>query len=204
MRRPLHRGLPWVLAAAAVAIAVMPAKLGAAPGSSASASAPAAAPPSSVPASSAAASKPVMNDPMPLAMADIPSEKSAMPKRDEWKDARPVVLTRVGAGNDACSANLLREYLRVTCAMPLSIVRQYAGNVDDVSTWLIPKPEDQAFLPPVGGEVVFPLRRGESYAFGLFELATGGYEGGGVFPGASHILDAYWLDGEAAPTVVLR
>jgi hypothetical protein len=54
---------------------------------------------------------------------------------------------------------------------------------------------------PNGGDVVFPLRKGEAYLFQFFEVADG-YEGFGV--SQSMLVDVTWSGGRKAPTVVVR
>jgi len=201
MKRP-WMGVGVFVGALGIAAAAVPTRLGAAPGPSARPSASATPPPVAAPSSSAAGTTGAPIEAIALTAAEIPRDKSPLPKRDEWQSARRVQFTRVGAGNERCSAELLREYLRVTCTMSMSVVRQYVGGTDDVAVRLIPDPGKEADNFPIGGEVVFPLRRGDGYLFAFFGVDFG--YAGGAFPSEPHVVDAFWPEGDPAPTVVIR
>jgi len=157
-------------------------------------------------ASQSASSRPpptpdMWTDPLELASAEIPSTRSEPPKRDEWKAG---VKVKVAARNDrarSCDVRLLREYVRVSCPQPMGGARQYVGSTKDVEVFVRPKSYPHLFQEPHGGEVVFPLRRGEAYLFQFFELSEG-YDGFGL--SASMVVDVSWSGGRKAPTVVIR
>ena len=156
----------------------------------------------SAPPSSSVTTPPV--EVVPFASVSIPSERSAVPKPAEWEQAKEVRLDRRTVATTKCRAFVLREYMKVKCAVPMVGVRQFAGSIEDVQVAVVPKDEPpKVFLAPLGGHVVFPLRRGQGLLFQFFEAATGGY-GEGFFPANGAIVDAYWPAGDAAPTVTVR
>ncbi|MFO0616779.1 MAG: hypothetical protein U0414_29565 [Polyangiaceae bacterium] len=159
--------------------------------------------PAAAPSASASPRERVAADPVDLAGLTIPEERSPLPGRDEWASARPVLTARSNSASRACSALLLREYLKIECAMSLSGIRQFAGPIDDVALWVTPfaRPSD-AFDHEGGGYVVVPLRRGEGHLFRFFRAEW--HYGGDVFPADGPIVDAYWPRGDAAPTVTIR
>lgn len=133
----------------------------------------------------------------------FPTERSELPTSDEWKSAPAVEISRRSAAARACRVYRVREYLKVHCGIPMAGLRQLAGNPKDVLLFVVPKTMDGSlFDPPLGGQVIFPLRKGEARLFQFFEIAPMDYEG--VFPGPSVVVDASWPDGTSAPTVVLR
>jgi hypothetical protein len=134
-----------------------------------------------------------------LATIDIPTEKSPFPKDAEWKDAKLVQPTRNATSRTDCDVEVLREYVRVSCSLDLPVVRQYAGDIDDVETWVKPKsPQD---FRNGGGHAVFPLRKGHGHVFEFFETESE-YNGSSAEP--SFVVDAYWPESDKHPTIVVR
>ncbi len=163
------------------------------------------------PSSSAAVSPPALTmrpDPVDspaLSTIDLPTIKSDKPKRDEWGAARLVRVEARGARGRRCEAYLLREYMRVRCPQNVGAVRQLLGSTADVEVLVTTKPKDKSgytevWKPPHGGDVVFPLRKGESFLFQFFEIVEG-YEGWGIGEGA--MVDVSWPTSRNAPTVVV-
>lgn len=117
-----------------------------------------------------------------------------------------VALLQKSAAARACEAFVLRDYMRVRCPQAMAAVRQYTGAIKDVSVFVTPKERavDGSFHiweAPLGGDVVFPLRRGESFLFQFF-TAEEGYDGFGAVPGV--IVDVSWPTSREVPSVVLR
>jgi len=140
-------------------------------------------------------------EPQLLASVTIPATASEKPKRDEWKDAPEVkVLARTGNAK-RCKAQVLREYLRVSCPQVVAGIRQYVGSTKDVELFMYAKDINNMWAEPNGGEIVFPLRKGDAYLFQFFELSSE-YEGFGV--SQSVLVDVSWSGGRKAPTVVMR
>jgi hypothetical protein len=141
-------------------------------------------------------------DAPPFTRDPFPTERSDAPSQDEWKTAPMVEVTRRGAAARACRAYRLREYVKVHCGFATTGLRQLAGSPKDVSLFVTPKSLDQPmFDPPNGGQVIFPVRKGEARLFQFFDMQS---DWDALVPGPSVVVDVTWPDGEASPTVVLR
>lgn len=140
-------------------------------------------------------------EPALLAEVTIPTATSDKPKRDEWKGAAEVKVLARSQGAKRCRAQLLREYMRVSCPQVVAGIRQFVGSTKDVELFIHAKEANNLWQEPNGGDVVFPLRKGEAYLFQFFEVSQG-YEGFGVSP--SMLVDVTWSGGRKAPTVVIR
>jgi hypothetical protein len=64
-----------------------------------------------------------------LATIDVPSTKSAMPKSDEWKEAKLARPSRHPPETRSCAVAVLREYARVSCPFSLPALGQLAGVI---------------------------------------------------------------------------
>jgi len=142
-----------------------------------------------------------------LADVEIPTTRSGKPKRDEWQAAQPVRVSQPTPRAKDCTAVVLREYMKVSCPKPMAGIRQFIGGIKDVELFIYPKGQNltqsfDVFTEPNGGDIVFPLRRGENYMFQFFEISQE-YDGG--FGVSEHVLvDISWAGSRKAPTVVLR
>jgi hypothetical protein len=132
----------------------------------------------------------------------LPTEKSARPTPDEWKTASLVAVPRRSPASRTCRAYRVREWIKVHCDKSLVGFRQLAGNTDDVLLWVEQKPADNPFAGRNGGQVIFPLHLGDRRIFQAFELSGGEYQG--IASDASVVIEARWLDGDAAPRLILR
>ncbi len=181
------------LAACAMA-ANLPLASAAAPSASASASAAAAAP----------AGPPVREPrPEPLEKAAIPEAKSTVPTLEEWKTATVVEVWRRHYRADDCKVLRVREWLKVKCDLAVGAIHQHAGSPEGVAFWIHPKPELYANLEEKNpGELIIPLRKGDRRLLQFFLLERDSC--GGLRFEPSVMVDETWLEGEAAPTVVLR
>jgi hypothetical protein len=110
------------------------------------------------------------------------------------------VLART-TGAKRCKAQVLREWMRVSCPQVVAGIRQFVGPTTDVELFIYAKSIDNLWAEPNGGDVVFPLRKGEAYLFQFFEVSEN-YEGFGV--SQSMLVDVSWSGGRKAPTVVIR
>jgi hypothetical protein len=171
-------------------VATFPASRGFALPGAASASA-------SASASAAPVKKPLRQRPA-LATIDIPTDKSPFPKDAEWKDAKLVQPTR-NANSRGCDLEILREYARVHCSVDVPVIRQYAGDIDDVETRVEPK--GPQMFSNGGGHATFPLRKGHGHVFEFFETESE-YNGSSAEP--SFVVDAYWPESDKQPTIVIR
>jgi hypothetical protein len=140
-------------------------------------------------------------EPQLLSSVTIPTTTSEKPKRDEWKDAVEVKVLARTTGAKRCRAQVLREWMRVSCPQVVAGIRQYVGPTKDVELFIYAKSIDNLWAEPNGGDVVFPLRKGEAYLFQFFEVSSN-YEGFGV--SQSMLVDVSWSGGRKAPTVVIR
>jgi hypothetical protein len=163
-------------------------------------------PSSSAKASASASAPPPITssqwmDPLELASATIPTTISDKPKREDWKSAVEVRVRSHGYSAKSCKAELLREWMRVSCYQAMGGIRQFVGSTKDVELFIYAKDIQNLFAEPNGGEIVFPLRKGEPYLFQFFTLSSE-YEGFGVSP--SVLVDVSWSGSRKQPTVVMR
>lgn len=163
--------------------------------------------PSATVAASQTAAPPDDTLPPALATQTIPGERSAVPTADEWKGAVLVEPTRRSPRASLCRVYLVREYVKVHCPYILAGIRQHTGGSKDVQLWVTPKKIDPDGIndlsaAPNGGQVIFPLARGEARMFQFFELSFEGY--GGASPASSVVVDSYWASGRPAPNLILR
>jgi hypothetical protein len=124
------------------------------------------------------------------AWPELPSAKSARPKPGEWKDATVVRFDRVSARAARCEARVVREWLRFRCERDVAAVSQLGGTIDDVAALAWQDSKDPKIT---GGEVIFPLRRGDRRAIQVWTFAPG-YDGPlTVTP--DFVIQEDWLDG---------
>ncbi len=143
-------------------------------------------------------------EPEPLEKQTIPTEKSKVPTLDEWRNAKQVEVLRRGVYFESdCKAYLVREWLKIKCELPVGAVFQHSGNPEGVAFWVRPKAElIMDMNSPNPGEMLFPLRQGDRRLLQFFTLRHDSCIGIGFEP--SVMVDETWLEGEPAPTVVLR
>jgi len=131
-----------------------------------------------------------------------PGTKS--PRPTKWADAVDIVVQ----GASACTAVMLREWVKVTCPGSASIAL-LGGNIDGV---MIDVVETTANTDPaigveraartLTGVAIFPLRRGDRRVleFNLFEQGFSGY--GSSTPDSQNVgqvLSELWLEGDKGP-----
>jgi hypothetical protein len=127
---------------------------------------------------------------------DPPSpEKSAVPSAKEWVDAGSVQLTRMSPAASGCTAKRTREWLRVRCPVKTFALSLLGGSNEGLAFWIGPEAEGQF------GEVQFPLRRGDRRVLQFWGTKTDPAGVGEVVP--SLVLQAQWVEGEAAPMVTV-
>lgn len=173
----------------------------ASPSASASASVSALA---SASASAAAVEPPKRPPPLEqLEKQTIPTEKSPVPKYDEWQAAPLVEVAHRGANTSDCSVTRVREWLKVRCFMNIGAVYQHAGNPEGVSFWVSPKTDVYTdFDNANGAEMIFPLRQGDRRLLQFYNLGHDPCFGIGFDPGI--MVEETWLEGEPGPIVVVR
>lgn len=129
----------------------------------------------------------------------ISEQKSPTPTAAEWKDAPAVQLTRTGPAAKDCRAYRLREWLRVRCpTLQTSVISLLGGSPEGVAFWIDPPPNKDSVMPG-GGEVLFPMRRGDRRVIQLGTFGEG-YDGPlTVIPAL--LLQEQWADGAEAPVI---
>lgn len=133
----------------------------------------------------------------------IPTTSSPVPKLDEWKNAIPVDVERGSYASRDCVLIRVREWLKIKCNLAVGAIYQHAGNPEGVAFWVHPKPEIWSTIDEAnGGEMIFPLRVGDRRLLQFFVLRRDPCTSVGFEP--SVLVDENWIEGESAPTVVIR
>ncbi|MGK3993575.1 hypothetical protein [Sorangium sp. So ce1024] len=199
--RPRVALLAWMAAGVAGVVATAPGVPGAQPkgapqAASAASAAPAAAPTPAVSATSAAAAN--ADEERPLDAEPFPAEPSRQPTAAEWKTAPRVRLSRTGPAAAGCRAYRMREWLRIRCPeLTVSAISLLGGKTEGVAFWIDP-PRGGSELAR-GGEVMFPIRRGDRRVIQILTFGPG-YDGPFTLLPAI-VVQEQWLDDEPAPTV---
>ncbi|WP_438036953.1 hypothetical protein [Sorangium sp. So ce204] len=137
-------------------------------------------------------------DELPLDAAPFPPEPSRQPTAAEWKAAPRVRLSRAGPAAAGCRAYRAREWLRVRCPeLTVSAISLLGGKSEGVAFWIDP-PRGGSELPR-GGEVMFPIRRGDRRVIQILTFGPG-YDGPFTLLPAI-VIQEQWLEDEPAPTV---
>jgi hypothetical protein len=123
---------------------------------------------------------------------DPPSaERTPRPTALEWKGAPAVALSRQPRN---CRAQRAREWLRITCRVrTLAAMDLLAGEREGVAFDFHDTGEEQG--------VTLPLRRGDRRVLQIVEVAS--WSKYTVDYDAAFSITEDWLDGAAAPTVVV-
>jgi len=133
--------------------------------------------------------------------APFPEEKSPRPKDAEWKTAPEVALSP-GSYTFDCKAFRIREWIRIGCGRTVAQITMLGGN-DPKEVHLAMegiKEEWQSF--PEGGEIVFPVRRGDRRVFEWITVEFG-YKGS-TNASSLFVLSEAWLPDEEKPMIFLR
>ncbi|WP_437594291.1 hypothetical protein [Sorangium sp. So ce1000] len=149
-------------------------------------------------ASVADASAADSGDGLPLDAAPFPVEPSKQPTAAEWKAAPRVRLSRTGPAAAGCRSYRAREWLRIRCPeLIISAISLLGGKAEGVAFWIDPPRGDSEL--PRGGEVMFPIRRGDRRVIQILTFGPG-YDGPFTLLPAI-VVQEQWLDDEPAPTV---
>lgn len=168
------------------------------PASSASASAAASATPA---ASGSASAKPPK--PPSIRAADIPAERSPLPKAAEWAQAKEVSIGDFAT----CKVRLLREWMSIRCEN-LYGASLVAGDPKDVQI----SAHGQLFEWDSAAQtftesfisIVLPIERGKARIVTLLDLSgSSGNDYGPAMPGEGPTLQVWWRDGEPEPSIVI-
>ncbi len=137
-------------------------------------------------------------------LADKPPPDGATPRPsdDEWKAAEEVALR--GQLPDACSAHLVREWLRIHCPHGGGAVSVVSGSASDVDVRLAPvrlitTPQGST-TDPGGTAIAFPLRRGDRRIVQVTAQGEQSYDGG-FYPWPMMLISVQWLDDQPGPWV---
>lgn len=128
----------------------------------------------------------------------IDEKDSKTPKLSDWQSATRVRIHRRGPRAAGCRAWRTRAWLKVHCDTRTTAVSLLGGAFKGVSMWMREPPAGSP--APEASEIVFPIRPGDRRIFEFFSFGET-YGGSMVSPGL--ILQEYWLDGAAAPTLVM-
>lgn len=177
------------------------------PGSSSAGPAGSADPAASAPASAAVSAGPAAGapaseaGPTPLPKFDaepFSAEKSPAPTPADWKPTTPVALT--DPLPHGCKAYRVREWVKIRCSqLQSSEIAMLTGDREGVMLFIDPPIPDRSPASP-GGEIVFPVRRGDRR---VFEWSTFGesYEGPG-FPELAFLISESWAPDEPSPRII--
>jgi hypothetical protein len=127
----------------------------------------------------------------------FPEEKSKAPTLAEWKTATRLKATRVTRGLSDCATYRLREWIKIHCSHDMTGIRLIAGSNEGVAMWV---PEVTGENRVRGGELIFPVRRGDNRFFELFDLIADWDRAGSETSG---YVEERWLDGETSPTLAV-
>lgn len=133
----------------------------------------------------------------------IPTTASKVPSLEEWKTATVVDVERGSSAATDCVVYLVREWLKIKCNLVIGAIYQHSGTPEGVAFWIQPKENIYATMYEAnGGEMIFPLRAGDRRFIQFYILRHDSCRGIAYEP--SVMVDETWIEGESAPTVVLR
>ena len=122
----------------------------------------------------------------------VPATSSPTPVATEWNTATSIALK----WSFGCSAQLKREWVRVSC--PGAPVRLAVIDGDRSDVTFVAEP-----TPRASSTVIFPLRRGERRAIQLWSIVED--ETLDVRDrGTVRLVAAYWLEDEARPVLTIQ
>lgn len=142
--------------------------------------------------------------PPPLPAFDelpFPEEKSARPTKDDWKNAPEVAFSEGSSLAWSCKAYRLREWIRIRCTTTTAKITLMCGNNEDVHMHLDPLPAEWGIFPE-GGELVFPVRRGDRRLF-EWQGVEWGYRGANNAT-SMLVISEMWLPGEDKPVIFAK
>lgn len=132
----------------------------------------------------------------------ISGETSATPTTAEWRDAPEVAPTRRGPRAAACKTYRVREWVRVACSdLVTSAIATLGGTVVGNAFWIDPQTDGKDGKLPSGGEVLFPIRRGDKRVIQILTFGPG-YEGP-LTQLPAIVVQEHWLDDEERPVLTI-
>jgi hypothetical protein len=126
-------------------------------------------------------------------------EKTPRPKDNEWKAAENVAFSPGSSMPGGCSAQRIREWIRVRCETDVASIGLIGGERTDVFAVLGLPVEEWQMFPP-NGELVFPVRRGDRRMFEWLGVEFGYKGANSTVPLLA--ISEYWLPGDEGPTLI--
>lgn len=140
--------------------------------------------------------------PLPSFAEGLPAEDSPKPTADEWRGATEVRATRMGPRAKGCHVYRVREWVRVSCPdLVTATISVLGGTATGYAFWIDPSKEGRDAKLPAGGEIQFPVRRGDRRVVQVLTFGPG-YEGPFTQLPAL-VVQEHWLDDEAEPIMTI-
>ncbi|NUP05280.1 MAG: hypothetical protein HOW73_04375 [Polyangiaceae bacterium] len=134
--------------------------------------------------------------------ASIPTETSPTPTAVEWRDAPEVAPTRRGPRASGCKTYRVREWIRIACSeLVTASIATLGGTVQGNAYWIDPQTEGKDAKLPSGGEMVFPVRKGDRRVIQILTFGPG-YEGP-LTQLPAIVVQEHWLDDEESPVLTI-
>lgn len=133
----------------------------------------------------------------------LPTDKeSKKPTPEEWRDAPVVAPTRMGPRAKACTVSRVREWVRVSCPdLVTASIGVLGGTSTGYAFWIDPPKEGKDAKLPAGGEIQFPVRKGDRRVVQMLTFGPG-YEGP-LTQLPALIVQEHWLDDADGPTLTV-
>jgi hypothetical protein len=133
----------------------------------------------------------------------IPTDQeSKKPTPEEWRDAPVVAPTRMGPRAKGCTVSRVREWIRVSCPdLVTASIGVLGGTMAGYAFWIDPQKEGKDAKLPAGGEIQFPVRKGDRRVVQMLTFGTG-YEGP-LTQLPAIVVQEHWLDDADRPTLTV-
>jgi hypothetical protein len=129
-------------------------------------------------------------------------EESKKPTPEEWRDAVEVAPTRMGPRAKGCTVARVREWVRVSCPdLVTASIAVLGGTATGYAFWIDPQKEGKDAKLPAGGEIQFPVRKGDRRVVQMLTFGPG-YEGP-LTQLPALVVQEHWLDDEPLPTLTV-
>lgn len=126
-------------------------------------------------------------------------EKTPKPTAADWKPTTPVRLTEPLPFD--CNAYRVREWIKIRCSkLQTAELTMIGGSREGVMLFIDPPPGDFPASP--GGEIVFPVRKGDRRVF-EWSMHGESYEGIG-FPQLAFLVSESWVSDEPSPVIIAQ
>ncbi len=140
--------------------------------------------------------------PIPSFAAGLPTEESKKPTPEEWRDAKEVQPTRMGPRAKDCHVYRVREWVRISCPdLVTATIAVLGGTATGYAFWIDPQKEGKDAKLPAGGEIQFPVRKGDRRVVQMLTFGPG-YEGP-LTQLPALVVQEHWLDDEVEPIMTI-